>query len=155
MVGPSKLSRLVGLLGAGALAITGLLVATPAQADTAPPNPADPVTVSADALPTAQINGVVWNQAVVGDTVYVGGEFTRARPPGAAAGTNEVVRNHMMAYSLSTGALNTTFAPNFNAEVRDLAVTPDGTKLVAVGAFTTVNGETATASPRSTSRRVR
>ncbi len=141
MVGPSKLSRLVGLLGAGALAVTGLLVAAPAQADTAPPNPADPVTVSADALPTAQINGVVWNQQVAGDRVYVGGEFTRARPPGAAAGTSEVVRNNMMAYSLSTGALNTSFAPDFNAEVRDLALTPDGTKLVAVGAFTSINGE--------------
>ena len=57
-----RVDRLIGLLGAGASRITGLLVATPAQADTAPPNPADPVTVSADALPTAQINGVVWNE---------------------------------------------------------------------------------------------
>ena len=48
--------------------------------------------MTADALPTVQINGVVWNQEIVGNTVYVGGDFTTARPAGAAAGTNEVAR---------------------------------------------------------------
>ena len=45
-----------------------------------------PTTVSADALPTVQIDGVVWAQAVVGDTVYVGGSFTEARPAGRGRG---------------------------------------------------------------------
>ena len=53
------------------------------------PNPSDPktpVTVSADPLPTVQIDGVAWTQRVIGNTVYVGGRFTTARPAGAAAG---------------------------------------------------------------------
>ena len=45
------------------------------------PTPATPATVTADALPTVQINGVVWSQVVVGNTVYAAGKFT-TRPPG-------------------------------------------------------------------------
>ena len=37
--------------------------------------------VTAVALPTVQIDGVVWSQAIVGNTVYAGGTSpTRARP---------------------------------------------------------------------------
>ena len=58
-----------------------------AAADTAPPDSSLPATVSSDPLPTAQIDsaGVVWTQAVVGNTVYAGGNFTKARPAGATA----------------------------------------------------------------------
>ena len=51
-----------------------------ARADTAPPVPTTPATVSADSLPTVQIDGIVWSQAVVGNTVYAGGSFANARP---------------------------------------------------------------------------
>ncbi|MDQ1662757.1 MAG: hypothetical protein QOJ68_2737, partial [Blastococcus sp.] len=67
-----------------------LALPTAARADSAPLNPADPATpttVTADALPTVQINGVAWSQVVVGDRVYVAGKFTSARPAGAPAGT--------------------------------------------------------------------
>ena len=64
---------MVGLSGLALLAPTG------ARADTVPPA-GTPATVSADGLPTTQINGVAWSQVVVGNTVYVGGEFTSARP---------------------------------------------------------------------------
>ena len=70
-----------------------VLVAQPAVADTAPPVAGTPETVSSDVLPTAQIDGVVWDQEVAGNTVYVGGEFGTARPAGAAAGVNTAVRN--------------------------------------------------------------
>ncbi|WP_199424896.1 LamG domain-containing protein [Actinotalea solisilvae] len=136
--------RWVAAAGIGALASVGLtgLVALPAQADTAPVDPTLPTTVTADALPTVQINGVVWNQQIVGNTVYVAGNFTSARPAGSPAGTNEVPRTHMLAYNLTTGALIASFNPNINGQVRDLALSPDGTTLYAAGQFTSVNGQT-------------
>ncbi|WP_134529783.1 hypothetical protein [Cryobacterium serini] len=110
-----------------------------AQADTAPPSASTPKTVAADALPTAQINGVVWSQAIVGNTVYVGGEFTRARPAGAAAGTSEVSRNNLMAYNLSTGVM-TSFNPSVNGVVRAITASPDGSRIYVGGGFSTVGG---------------
>ena len=50
------------------------------------------MTVSADPLPTVQIDGVAWTQVVIGNTVYVGGSFTTARPAGAAPGVNTTTR---------------------------------------------------------------
>ena len=115
-----------------------------ARADSAPVDPADPATpatVTADALPTVQINGVVWEQAVVGNTVYAGGSFTRARPAGAAPGTQETVRNNLLAYDLRTGELNTSFAPNLNAQVLAVAASPDGSTVYVGGDFTQANGQ--------------
>ncbi|MBO3096483.1 PKD domain-containing protein [Cellulomonas dongxiuzhuiae] len=113
--------------------------APPALADDPPPLPP---SVSADALPTAQIDGVVWKQVAVGGTVYVGGSFSAARPPGVAlGGSGTVPRAHMMAYDLATGALSASFAPTFNGQVSDLVASADGRTLYAVGAFTTVNGQ--------------
>ena len=88
-----RLTKLIGLLLAAVLVYSTVQLPMLAYADTAPPNPADPktpVSVSADPLPTVQINGVAWTQRVVGNTVYVGGKFTTARPAGAAAGVNTV-----------------------------------------------------------------
>jgi len=38
-----------------------------AVADTAPVDPAESLTYAADSLPTVQIDGVVWDQAIVGN----------------------------------------------------------------------------------------
>jgi len=114
---------------------------TPASADTAPPNTALPATVSTDSLPTAQINGVVWDQVVIGNTVFVGGSFSTARPAGAAAGTSTVTRTNILSYSLSSGTL-TSWAPSLNGQVRAMDASPDGKRLYVVGAFTSVNGAT-------------
>ncbi|MFA7265731.1 MAG: LamG-like jellyroll fold domain-containing protein, partial [Candidatus Nanopelagicales bacterium] len=94
-----------------------------------------------DALPTVQIDGVVWAQVVVGNTVYVGGKFTTARPAGSAPGTNTTPRNNLLAYNISTGQLSTSFAPTLNGQVLGVAASPDGSRVYAVGDFTTVNGE--------------
>ena len=80
---------------------------TPAAADTAPADPSVPETVSAAALPTVQINGVVWDQVIVGNRVFVTGQFTQARPAGADPGTNETPRSNILAYDLTTGELIT------------------------------------------------
>jgi PKD repeat protein len=129
------------LLAAGTL---GMLVPGTAQADSAPPvtSPATPTTVTADGLPTVQINGVVWSQVVVGTTVYAAGSFTRARPAGAAAGTQETVRNNLLAYDIRTGALITSFAPSLNAQALVVTASPDGSRIYVGGDFTQVDGQT-------------
>jgi len=134
--GTVGLTLAIGVLGA---------IAPVARADSAPLDPANsatPTTVTADALPTVQINGVAWAQVVVGNTVYVAGKFTTARPAGAAAGTQETVRNNMLAYDIRTGALITSFAPNLNAQALALAASPDGSRVYVAGDFTTANGQT-------------
>ena len=112
--------RLLGVVTAGALIGAALVgAAAPALADTRPIDaPNNPVTVSADALPTVQIDGVAWSQVVVGNTVYVGGKFTTARPAGAAAGSRTPTpRSNLLAYDITTGNLITTFAPDLQRQV--------------------------------------
>lgn len=99
-------------------------------------------TVSALALPTAQINGVAWAQAVVGNTVYVGGSFSSARPAGSAAGSNEVPRTNVLAYSITTGVLVPSFAPKLNGQVKAITVSPDRTRIYLGGDFTVADGVT-------------
>src|SRR4051812_28555331 len=129
----------VALTAAAALFVTGLVGAATSMADTRPP-PGTPATVAADALPTTQVDGVVWTQAVVGNTVYAGGSFTTARPAGAAPGHATVKRANLLAYDIRTGVLVASFAPVLNGQVRGLTASPDGKRLYAVGDFTTVNG---------------
>ena len=125
------------------LALTGALVplgAAPAAADTLPSDPTLPTTVSADGLPTPQINGVVWDQAVVDDVVYVAGDFSTARPAGAAPGANTVTRSNLLAYDLTTGQLLSTWTPATNGQVLAIEPSPDKSRLYIGGGFTQVNG---------------
>lgn len=125
-----------------AVAVLALALAggSPAAADTAPASSATPATVSADVLPTVQINGVVWAQVVVGSRVYATGSFTRARPAGAPAGTSETVRSNLLAYDLATGQLVTSWAPSLNAQGMAIAASTDGSTIFVAGDFTTVSG---------------
>lgn len=121
------------------VAVAGLMLAAgPARADTAPlaPATATQATVAGDALPTAQIGpGVVWDQVIVGDTVYVAGEFSTARPAGVAiGGAGEVSRSNLLAYKLSTGAL-LPWAPAPNGVVRTIAASADGKTIYVGGVF--------------------
>ena len=138
--------RLFATAASVALVASGLLVVTslPAAADTAPPvtTPVTPTTVSADVLPTVQIDGVVWAQVVVGNTVYAAGSFANARPAGAAAGTNQTTRNNLLAYDITTGNLVTSFVPNLNGQALAIAASPDGKRLYVGGDFTSANGST-------------
>lgn len=143
-----RLRRVLASILTGTLVVLGadLALAPVAEAATDPQyNVVDraPDAVTADALPTVQIdNGVVWDQAVVGDTVYVGGEFENARPAGAAPGTNLVPRKNILAYNVRTGALISTFAPRLNGKVSAMALSPDKSRLYVGGVFTTVNETT-------------
>ncbi|MDQ1608973.1 MAG: hypothetical protein QOE16_1705, partial [Microbacteriaceae bacterium] len=136
-------ARTVAIVTAVGLVLGGLFLAQPAMADSAPPdptNPATPVTVTADVLPTPQIDGVVWAQVVVGNTVYVAGKFTTARPAGSAPGVNTVPRNNLLAYDITTGVLISSFAPNLNAQALGIAASPDGSRVYVVGDFTSIDG---------------
>ncbi|PZS25537.1 MAG: radical SAM protein [Pseudonocardiales bacterium] len=113
-----------------------------AVADPAPVGQRSVSAVTADALPTAQINGVVWSQTVVGNTVYVAGSFTQARPAGVAVGgAGTVTRNNLMAYDITTGALITSFAPSLNAQAKVVTASPDGSRIYVGGSFTTADGQ--------------
>ncbi|WP_051476654.1 PKD domain-containing protein [Arthrobacter sp. Br18] len=142
----STLRKTLAMAAACAFAVVATVSAGPiASADTAadPVTAADPPTVSADPLPTVQVDGVVWQQVIVGNTVYVAGNFTTARPAGAAAGTSTVKRSNILAYDITTGALIQSFAPSLNGQARSIAASPDGSRIYVGGAFTSVNGTTA------------
>jgi hypothetical protein len=119
------------------LSASMLIPGIPAQAAVPPVSARTSKVVTADALPTVQINGVVWTQAVIGDRVFAAGQFTRARPAGAAPGTSEKTRWNLLSYRLSAGTLN-NFAPQFNGSVKALAVSTDGKTLLVGGTFTKV-----------------
>lgn len=141
-------SRLRGFIGLGSsfvLAMAGIaLTAAPSPADSDPRDPADPrtpTTVTADALPTTQVDGVVWSQVIVGDTVYAAGSFANARPPGVQDNVNETPRQNLLAYDINTGALKTSFAPTINGQILSITRSPDGSRIYIGGQFTTVNGQ--------------
>ena len=99
--------------------------------------PAEAVTVSFPTVPIAsdRVDGVGWSTVVVGDTVYVGGQFGTVRnASGAVVGS----RANLAAFDKDTGRLRTTFTANTNGIVYALAT--DGTNLYIGGSFTTVNG---------------
>ena len=141
--------RAASLIAVAALVMSALVVpvafgAGPAAADT--PSGPPPIAqrsaqgVTADALPTVQIDGVVWSQAVVGNTVYAGGSFANARPAGAAPGTSLTPRSNLLSYNLSTGVLNSSFAPSLNAQALAVVASPDGSRVYVGGSFTTADG---------------
>jgi Domain of unknown function (DUF5122) beta-propeller len=95
--------------------------------------------VPTTARSTWQTNGIVYAVAYTRGIVYIGGSFTRVRPPGAAPGTHEVVRNHLAAFNATTGALS-SFNHNVNATVYTLLPSPSNARLYAGGDFTAVDG---------------
>ena len=139
---PIALLTTLVLVAAGVVGVAGT---SSASADPGPILLRDPTNVTADPLPTAQIDGVVWSQAIVGTgtnaTVYAGGSFANARPAGVAlGGAGSVTRNNLLSYNLSTGVLNSSFVPNLNGQVKAVAASPDGSRIYVGGSFTTANG---------------
>ena len=113
-----------------------------------------PRTVTADVLPTWQINGVVWSQVVVGRTVYAAGSFTKARPPGVAVGgKGEIAAAGVFAYDVVTGARVPGFSHQLNGQANVVAASPDGRRVYVGGDFTTVDGVAAAIWRPSTPRR--
>ncbi len=139
-LGIARPMQLLSLLLVLAMTLVWSVAAAPqAKADTAPINGL-PATVSVDSLPTVQVNGVVWSQVTVGNTVYATGSFTSARPAGSAKGVNETVRKNLLAYDITTGNLITTFNHSLNAPGMVVSASPDGSTIYVGGDFTSVDG---------------
>ncbi|MEO5949557.1 MAG: hypothetical protein ABIP74_04065 [Candidatus Saccharimonas sp.] len=122
------------------------LLSSVASADTQPAS-GTPATVSADPLPTVQVDGIVWDQVLVGNKVYAVGSFTTARPAGVAkGGAGTVTRQSILAYDITTGVLDTSFvhsltgAPD-NRTGQSIAASPDGTRLYVGGSFTVADSQ--------------
>lgn len=138
-------TRITSVLTTSALVVAGLavtVVAAPAAAaDLSPVADRTSSVVTTDPLPTVQIDGVVWDQTVVGNNVWAAGQFANARPAGAAAGTNLSPRNNLVTYNITTGAMITlATVPSLNAQVKTVAASPDGSRIYVGGTFTSANG---------------
>lgn len=136
------LRTLVVAIATMAMTTTFLVSGTQrAAAAPAPLLPIPPNGVTADRLPTVQIDGVVWSQVVIGNRVWAGGQFGNARPAGAAPGTQLSPRSNLVVYDITNGQM-VSFAvnPALNGQVLSVAASPDGSRVYVVGDFTTANG---------------
>ncbi|HET7735750.1 MAG TPA: hypothetical protein VFK52_07230 [Nocardioidaceae bacterium] len=97
--------------------------------------PADAAVILASAPAESwRVNGRVYATLVVGDTVFVGGDFTQAVSPSG----QQVARARLAAFSMTTGALLTTWRADAGSTVRALA--SDGSHLYVGGAFGRLGG---------------
>jgi hypothetical protein len=120
------------LLAAVTLVCATVACAHPATADLAQSSvvSANPVDFTPHVL-----DGTVWTMTVVGDTVIVGGAFTKVAD---SSRKNTYTRKNIFAFDLSDGAIR-SFAPEVDGAVYALAPGADGT-VYAGGAFKSVNG---------------
>jgi PKD repeat protein len=121
-------------------AAVGVIATAPAAiADTVPPS-GTPATVTADALPTVQQDGVIWSEVTVGNTVYATGSFSTTWPAGQSqASATKTPRANLLAFDIRTGQL-TSFNHTLNAQGLAITASPDGSRVYVAGDFTTVDG---------------
>ncbi len=94
------------------------------------------VSFSSIPIDSWRLNGTGRAVLKVGNTVYVGGSFTRATSPDGSQSEN---RTNLAAFDATTGALITSFRADANYPVRNLQT--DGTSLFVSGSFTTIGGQ--------------
>ena len=124
--------RLLAAAAVAAVAVPALAGAPPAAADTY-----HPTVVSADPVDHTPhvLDGTVWSLAVVGDTVVVGGAFTKVAD---SSRRMTFARKNVFAFGLYDGVIR-TFAPEVDGAVYSLAAGPDHSVYLG-GSFKTVNG---------------
>lgn len=121
------------------LVVVGLLLAGAVQTPAAQGTGTPLVAVASSAW---QTNAPVRAVHVAKGKVYVGGEFTKVRPPGAAPGTSETTRTYLAVFNASTGALDPiNLTLNTDGKVWSITSTPTGSRVFIGGDFKTVNGQ--------------
>ena len=97
-------------------------------------------TAAASTAPIAtwQTNGAVRAIRISNGVIYLGGDFTSLRPPGAASGTHTVARAHAAAIDARTGRL-LRWNPRVNGRVNAIAVVQR--RVYLGGVFTSVGGK--------------
>ena len=126
---PTVLRRAIAAIVAAATA-SGLLLVGPSG-----PVGAVPASFPNTPIASDRVNGVGYATLLVGDTIYLGGEFTQVRGDNGAVIAN---RANIVAFDADTGRMRTAFNANTNGRVQALAT--DGSKLFVGGSFTTMNG---------------
>ncbi|TWD83297.1 beta-propeller uncharacterized protein DUF5122 [Kribbella amoyensis] len=127
----------LALVTVGAVVAAALIPAgPPVQAA----SPGFGTAVSALKQSSWQTNAPVNAVAVAGGSVFIGGLFSRVRPPGKPAGQGEAVRTYIASFNRTTGNAS-SFAPKLNGPVWSIAASLDQKWIVVGGDFTTVNGQ--------------
>ena len=143
-------TRFVAVLALLATVLVGQAIVSPSNAADDPTKVAplkertSDSVVTADPLATVQLDGttsIIWGQAIVGNTVYAGGSFSNVHPANTAEGTNLTPRGNLLAYDITTGALQ-SWAPTVNGVVKAVTASPDGKRIYVGGSFTVANGAT-------------
>jgi hypothetical protein len=120
------------LLAAAVLVAAAVACAHPAEADM--PQSTIVSTNPVDWTPHV-LDGTVWSMTVVGDTVVVGGAFTKVAD---SSRHNTYARKNIFAFDANTGGIR-SFAPAVDGAVYALTPGADDT-VYAGGAFKSVNG---------------
>lgn len=77
--------------------------------------------------------------AQIGNTMYVGGNFTTVQKGASATGSDKVSQAYLAAFDATTGDYIRSFTPRLNSHVKALKALPGG-RLAVGGEFTQVDG---------------
>jgi trimeric autotransporter adhesin len=126
---PLKEGRALGILGRKRAAVAAVALAALATASVA-----NAAVMQQRPAASYQANGTVRKIIIVGNTAYLGGQFTAMIPSG---GGTAVTRNHLAAVDMTTGGL-LPWNPNANGTV--YALLASGGNIYVGGSFTSVGG---------------
>jgi hypothetical protein len=135
LIAPSSWARRAKVAVA-CLAVLAVLRAFVAEAASGASVDAQPTWGTASA--SSGRSQMVWALAESGGRVYLGGAFTKLVKPGGGT----LTRNKLAALDVETGDV-LPWNPNVSGTVRDMVVSPEGTKLYIAGDFSRVGGQTA------------
>lgn len=134
---------LAGAVAAGL--VLGALGLPASAATTVAPAVSSPLSATTGAMwqTDNSVSALAWGRGVL----YVGGTFTKVRPPGAAGGApTEVSQPYLAAFRTSDMSLISTWRPVLTGpgadggDVQALELSPDGSRLYVGGDFTSING---------------